>query len=204
MKYRNMLISLLLFVPVVAISASPPSGFGVADWGMDRNEIIASEGAPNAVGDTDGYLMYFEKEVLGKKASVVYKFEQGCTALKNSKCVFSDGYYGFHDGSKQFSEELENTLTEKYGPPDSVKKETYVMPNTGYVTKGKEATEKTIYTRTVGQVKIEHTSTYNLYDYTDITGEAHKAGPLRNFVHYYGPYHHKIDKNKKKSGQRGL
>ncbi len=198
------LIKLWLFFPVHAFSASAPTGFGVADWGMERNEIIASEGSPDSVGRTDGNLMYYEKEVMGKKAGVIYYFEHGCSALKTSKCIFSDGIYGFNDGSKQFSDKIEKTLTKKYGPPNSVEKNIVINTIPGYVTKGKRETEVTTYTRFVGQIKIVHSNEYNLYDYTDISGAVNKAGPVCNDIHYYGPYYNKINKNKKKADQRGL
>lgn len=200
-RYLLILLTLGFSSPLLADDVSPPTGFGVADWGMERNDIIAAEGAPNTVGDSDGYLMYFEKEVMGKKAGVVYNFEKGCSALKSSKCFFSDGYYSFQDGSKEFAVELEKILTEKYGPPSSVEKKNESSFAT--VTKGKDVTKKIIYTRYVGKVKIEHTSTFNLYEYTDVMGD-HKPGPLRNFVRYYGPYHHEIEMNKKKAKQREL
>ena len=193
------MIGLWLFVPQLVAGAEPLTGFGVADWGMDRNEIIAAEGTPNAVGDTDGYLMYFEKEVMGKKAGVVYNFEKGCSALKTSKCRFSGGYYSFYDGSKEYSDELENLLTKKYGPPSSVHEEIHKQ----FADTGRYETKKTIYTRQVGKVKIEHINTFNLYDYTQF-GEVKKSGPLGNGVIYYGPYHHKAEMNKKKAKERGL
>ena len=200
-RHLKIMIGLWLILPLMAIGAELLTGFGVADWGMDRNEIIAAEGAPNAVGDTDGYLTYFEKEVMGKKAGVVYKFEKGCSALKTSKCRFSDGYYSFHDGSKEYSDELENLLTKKYGPPSSVHEE--IDRFNQFADTGRYEIKKTIYTRQVGKVKIEHTKTFNLYDYTQY-GKLKKSGPLRNFVHYYGPYHHKAEMNKKKAKERGL
>jgi hypothetical protein len=190
----------LIFLYNVDTEASEVTGFRVADWGMSRNEIIAAEGPPDAVGD--GYIMYFVKIVRGKKAGVVYNFEKGCTSLKTSTCRFSDGYYSFHDGSKEFSDELEKILTEKYGAPIKTEKEIETISDSDFVKEGKQVKEYTRHVRYAEKIKIAHYRTVNLYDYTDVTGELHKAGPLRNFVHYYGPYHYKIERNKKRAAER--
>lgn len=199
-RHLPIMLGLLLFVPLLAIG-SEPTGVGVADWGMDRNEIIAAEGAPDLDGD-NGTLVYENKEVMGKKASVVYNFEKGCSALNASKCKFSHGIYGFDDGSKEYSDELENLLTKKYGPPSSVHEGIYELNMLAI--KGRYETKETTYTRQVGKVKIKHMNTFNLYDYTGYFGELHKSGPLSNNVHYYGPYHNKAEINRKKAKERGL
>lgn len=188
---------------VYADKLPQPTGFGVADWGMDRNQIIAAEGQPSTVFDWDGSIYYRDRMVLEKSATIGYKFQEGCTSLKTFECIFSNGSYIFEDGSETFKDKLENTLTEKYGPPIKVEKTQQEIPGE-YITQGKEVREYIEYIRYAGEVKIVHMWQVLLTSYTDsLTGD-HKAGPVSNVIKYYGPYHYQIELNKNKSKDRGL
>jgi len=200
-KYYKLLLAFLYTGTAVA----EVTGFGVANWGMSRNDIIAAEGKPTSVFDFS--IMYMDKAFMGKKATVWYRFEEGCTTLKNSECHFSGGSYNFVDSSKEFSDELEQTLTKKYGVPIEIKKEVKVSPADNSI-QGEKSNEKTIYVRYDGKVKIVHTRVINLYDYTETLGSAgkqlHKAGSCIDAVAYDGPYYYQIELNKKKATERGL
>jgi hypothetical protein len=186
----------LLFVisgfsaPVFAADKIQPDGFGAAEWRMSREDIVAVEGLPDLMDDSNGTIWYLEKNVMGKRAEVIYNFEEGCSDLRASRCLMSGGYYIFKDGSKAYSDELEKMLTQKYGYPASVEKKIDASSHAGYVKKGKKVIEKTRYIRHIGKVKIVHVHAVKLHDYTDFAGEIHTAGSLHNTLHYYGPYHH--------------
>ena len=192
-----MVVFILLYT--VDAEALQITGFGFADWGMSRNDIIATEGPPDAIADYG--IFYRDKIVMGKRATVVYYFEEGCTKLKSSECFFSKGQYSFDDGSKDFSDKIEKTLTKKYGPPLKKEKEIIENPYSESIEDGKKVTEITSYIRYVGKIKMLHYRTVNLYDYI-VYGKFHKAGSLLNYIAYSGPYHYKIEQNKNRAEKR--
>lgn len=186
------LIVIVILLDIVIHSAisddkSYASVFGVAYWGMPREHIVEKEGIPDIMDDNMGALWYFNKTFMGKAVEIVYNFGQGCSAMKSSTCLFSDGYYVFKDVSSAYFDELDKKLTEKYGHPVSVTKSSEGQAGSYYVVKGNKEIEHTTRIRIHEGVKIMHTYSENLYEYTDFSGALHSPGPVANIVHYYAP-----------------
>lgn len=183
-------IVLGISTPVVADNQQQLTGFGSVQWGMTREAIVAKEGLPGIMDDVNGTIWYLDKNVMGKRAETIYNFEKGCTELASSVCRFADGYHSFKDRSKAYADKLEQMLTEQYGKPSEITTQHEAGKSTNFLASGKKEQQHTMTVRRVGKVKIVHTVTVNLHEYTNFAGEIHKAGPVGNRVHYYGPYHY--------------
>jgi len=178
-------------------------GFGVARWGMLKQDILALEGTPSEVDKNTGEITYTDKMVMGKRTIVRYQFETGCTDFDLSQCRFSEGTYIFNDVSKDFLRRLESTLTTKYGEPDDAT--TAIKAYPALAITGRCEVETRTSLRAGRNAAIKNATECSLHDFTSrITGKVTKAGACRATVSYYGPNHQQTAVNKRNPQERGL
>jgi len=197
-------LSLFCFTSVATASEQGNiEGFGIASWGMLKNEIVATEGTPTYNDKDTGAITYNDKLVMGKKTIVKYMFEKGCTDFDISQCRFSDGTYIFNNVSKDFISQIKGNLKTKYGLPDEAKTTTKACPSIALTGKCEIETETS--ELIIGKSSISYISECSLYDFhSKITDKDVKAGACRITLSYFGPYYFQTEVNRLKLQDRGL
>lgn len=189
--------------PAMAGEQTAIDGFGVARWGMLKQDILAAEGTPSDTDKNTGEITYNDKTVMGKKTIVRYQFETGCTDFDISQCRFSEGTYIFNDISKEFSAQLEATLTSLYGPATTTITATKAYPTLAVTGRCEVETKTSVRSR--GKTSITNSRECSLYDFNSrITGKDVKAGACRSTVSYYGPNQQQTAVSKRNAQDRGL
>lgn len=191
--------------PAMAGEQTTIDGFGVARWGTLKQDILAAEGTPSDVDKDTGEITYNDKLIMGKKTIVRYQFETGCTDFDISQCRFSEGTYIFNDISKEFSAQLEETLTKQYGPATTTITATKAYPTLAVTGKCEVETQTSLRSRSKATTIIKSSRECSLHDFRSrITDKDVKAGACRSTVTYYGLNHQQTAGNKRNAQERGL
>jgi hypothetical protein len=189
-------------------SADDLEGFQGALWGDSRNDIIAAQGTPNLVGDEDGKITYTGKQVAGFSAQVSFKFEQGCSALRDSVCKLSSGNVGFDSPKAEQIEQIRSALIEKYGEISETRSEIWEEKalNDSYEFVKIGSCEHFFASWNLGKTKL--TQRYAVVvepfidEYTLDGARRYNVGDLRiHSLHYKGPYVYEAELRKKGSGE---
>jgi hypothetical protein len=102
-------LSLVFLISTYGAAATTTDDFRRTRWGMNRNEVIATEGAPQ--GETENAIMYLNIPFAGYSSRLIYVFGDN---------QLMEAFYSIPAGTEDLSvrfNKIKSIISVKYGAP---------------------------------------------------------------------------------------